>query len=274
MAPKTIRSHTYPNNSNASRQSRVMAFTADQALSCLDSYFRDTIGLNDYHRHRERYRSDAQMVESLANDGPLLEIGSVPCHTTALLKLMGIDVHGVDLRPERCQAIIEHFELNVTRCDIEQQSLPFPDQHFPVVLFAETLEHLRIDPLFVLSEINRILPFGGILLLTTPNFYSAQNVARFLLGRGITDAYTEFSKLRLVGHMGHVREYTPREVCRFLQVSGFEIELTDFKHYHYPRTRRGFAARVIFAVLPRRFRSYQIVVARKIASSPGLRPLA
>ncbi len=251
-----------------------MTFNVDQALSCLDAYFKDTATLYDYRRHRERYRSDVQMVASLATDGRLLEIGSAPCHTTALLKLMGIDVHGVDLRPERCQAIIKHFELNVTQCDIEQQSLPFPDHNFPFVLFAETLEHLRIDPLFVLSEINRILPIGGILLLTTPNFYSAQNIARFLLGRGITDAYSEFSKLRMLGHMGHVREYTPREVCRFLQVSGFDIESTDFKHYHYPRTRRGFAARAVFTLLPRRFHSYQIVVARKVASSPGLKPLA
>ena len=69
-------------------------------------------------------------------------------------------------------------------------------------------------------------------MLTTPNFYSAQNVARLLLGRGTTDAYTEFSKLRLVGHMGHVREYTPREVSRLLRAFGFEIESKDFKHYY------------------------------------------
>ncbi len=251
-----------------------MASIVDQALSSLDTYFGNTNGISDYHRHRERYRSDAQMVASLTSGGPLLEVGSFPCHTTALLKLMGIDVRGIDLRPERCQAMINRFDLDVTRCDIEQQAMPFPDQHFSAVLFAETLEHLRIDPLFVLSEINRVLPLGGILLLTTPNFYSAQNVARFLLGRGITDAYTEFSKLRLVGHMGHVREYAPSEVRRFMQVSGFEIESRDFRHYYYPRTRRGYAARIIFAVLPRRFRSYQIVVARKVAPSPGLRALA
>jgi hypothetical protein len=40
---------------------------------------------------------------------------------------------------------------------------------------------LRIDPLFALSEITRVLTSGGRLILTMPNFSSAQNILPFAL---------------------------------------------------------------------------------------------
>ena len=250
-----------------------MPLTIEQALAQLDSFLADSVSHPDFVRHRERYRSDAALVLEHERDGRVLEIGSAPCHASGLMKLIGIDVLGIDLDPQRCQALIDQYELSVTRCDIEREALPLADASVPLVLFAETLEHLRVDPLFVLSEINRVLAPGGTLLLTTPNLYSAQNIVRFIAGRGINDAYSEFSKLRRLGHMGHVREYTPAEVQRVLRESGFAIEAREFKHYYFPGTRRGRVARLTFAILPKRFRTYQIVVARKVDASPGLSPL-
>ena len=246
----------------------------DDALCALDARLRDSDYFPYYLTHRARYRSDARRVLEAAGNGPMLEVGSVPCHATALLALCGVPVVGVDLAPARAQATINAFALDVRSCDIEREPLPFPDAHFDTVLFAETFEHLRVDPQFALSEINRVMAMGGRLLLTTPNLYSAQNIARFLAGRGITDGLSEFSKLRHLGHMGHVREYAPAEVRRFLEASGFAIERLDFAHYHYRPGKRGLLARLVFGVLPRHFRSFQVVTARKVRMGPWLSPLA
>ena len=63
---------------------------------------------------------------------------------------------------------------------------------------------------------------GGLLYLTTPNLYRLGNIASFVLGRGLAfDPIREYGKLRFVGHMGHVREYTASEIRRFLQGAGF-----------------------------------------------------
>lgn len=247
--------------------------SVDDALRALDARLRGTDYYPYYLAHRARYRSDALRVQEAAGSGSVLEVGSMPCHATALLALCGVPVVGVDVAPARAQATIDAFGLDVRRCDIEREPLPFPNASFGTVLFAETFEHLRIDPQFVLSELNRVLAPGGMLLLTTPNLYSAQNIVRFLAGRGITDGLGEFSKLRTTGHMGHVREYAPAEVRRFLEASGFAVEQVEFAHYHYRPGKRGMLARVAFALLPRRFRSFQVVTARKARPGPGLVPL-
>lgn len=254
---------------------REMNGTGDPraAVEELETFLRASGTIGDFMKHRARYLSDARLVLKQAGRAPLLEVGSAPCHSTAILKNCGVRVTGVDLDPGRCRLLIDRYGLDVLGCDIERRSLPLEDGAFRHVLLAETLEHLRVDPLFALSEINRVLEDQGILILTTPNFYSAQNIARFLLGRGITDAYDEFSKLRRIGHMGHVREYTTGEVRRLLRANGFEIDSLTFEHHNDRRGRRDVIARLAFAILPKRLRSYQVVVARKIAPSPLLAPL-
>ena len=114
---------------------------------------------------------------------------------------------------------------------------------------------------------------GGLLLLSTPNLYTAQNIARFLAGRSIADPLSEFGKLRTIGHMGHVREYSNREMRRILAAHGFDVIGTRYGHYYYPPTRRVRAARLAFALLPRRYQTFQSIVARKERPGPGLRPL-
>ena len=107
-------------------------------------------------------------------------------------------------------------------CDIEREPLPFNDHSFTTITLCATFEHLRVDPLFALEEMRRVLQPGGLLYLTTPNLYRLGNIVSFALGRGLAfDPIREYGKLRSVGHMGHVREYTASEIRRFLEGAGF-----------------------------------------------------
>jgi SAM-dependent methyltransferase len=233
----------------------------------------------DWHRtnlerHRGRYIADLEQLAAVAPKGSVvLEVGAAPCHFTAGLAEAGYAVKAVDLDPRRIADFATRFGIEIAACDIESEPLPFADGSFPYVVCAETYEHLRRDPFFALSEINRVMTSGGLLLLSTPNLYSAQNIARFLAGRSIADPLAEFGKLRTIGHMGHVREYSNREMRRILAAHGFDVIGTRYGHYYYPPTRRGRAARLVFALLPRRYRTFQSIVARKERPGPGLRPL-
>lgn len=241
----------------------------EQAQLAHEDWHRSNLG-----RHRDRYVADLEALVSVAPPGAdVLEVGAAPGHFTAALARARYAVTAVDLDPHRIADFSRRFGIEIVACDIEVQPLPFADGRFSYVVCAETYEHLRRDPFFALSEINRVMVFGGLLLLTTPNLYSAQNIARFLSGRSIADPLDEFGKLRTIGHMGHVREYSNREMTRILAAHGFEVVATHFDHYYYPPTRRGRAARVAFAVLPRRCRTFQRIVARKRRPGPGLRAL-
>ena len=59
------------------------------------------------------------------------------------------------------------------------------------------------------------------------NLRSLAGLANFLLKNRCysceAEPYQEFSKLESLGHMGHVREYTTREVVEFLARIGFEV---------------------------------------------------
>jgi SAM-dependent methyltransferase len=246
----------------------------DLALADVDTFVRGGTGYADFIRHRNRYRHDAQSVQSLYRGGSLLEIGGAPFYLTAVLAQLGLPVTSVDLAPARGAAIIERYGLQVVSGDIEREPLPFADGSQQCVVFNEVLEHLRVDPLFTLSQINRVLADDGVLMLTTPNLYAAQQIARYLTGRGLGDPLAEFMKLRTLGHMGHIREYSHAEVLRLLDYSGFAVVSAAFNHYHYPKGKRGTLARLVFTVLPKRFRTFQVVVARKRGPGPRLAPLA
>ena len=156
---------------------------------------------------------------------------------------------------------------------IERSPLPFADGTFACALLCETFEHLRVDPAFVLSEIHRVLAPDAALVLTTPNVYSLPSVARFLLGRSIADPVEEFGKLRNVGHMGHIREYSAREVARFLQVSGFAVHSIDYRYHANRRGWKGKLLRAAYRLAPPRFRREIVIIARKTGAGPRLAPL-
>ena len=226
-----------------------------------------------FERHGNRHKHNAELVNRYYKSGPVLDMGCYPPNFTILLKILGYPVQGIDFNPDRCKHLAERFDLDIIQWDIERSPLPFNDEAFEFVIFSEVLEHLHWDPLFALSEINRIMPIGGTLLLTTPNIYAIQRVARFLSGRSFNDPIFEFEKLRSTGHMGHIREYAPIEIRRFLVMINFRLIKRYFRHYYFPKSVKGLCARILFSVLPSFFRTYQIIVAEKMGPGPGYNPL-
>lgn len=147
------------------------------------------------------------------------------------------------------------------------------DEHCSGALLCDTFEHLRIGPAFVLSEICRVLAHGGFLLLTTPNVYSLPSVAGFVLGRSIAGPLTAFGKLRGVGHIGHVREYSCAAVSRFVAASGFTLQSVGYRHDDRQGCQRDTILRLAYRMAPRCFQRDIGNVARKHGRGPLLQPL-
>ena len=240
----------------------------DQVLDELDASIRAIYGAEAtayLREHEHRFRHDLELIERIAPGGEILEIGSFPCHATYCFKRRAHAVVGVDLDPSRAAEFIACHGLEVQRCDVEQERLPFAEDRFDMVLCNEVFEHLRINPIFALHEMRRVLKRNGVLVLTTPNLYALRNIASFLRGRGIgtTSPYWAFKQVETTGHMGHVREYSIREIQEFLAHTGFVAEEVQFQSY--ARSRRGALVDLCYAVVPR-WRPYQVVISRKLST--------
>jgi len=218
------------------------------------------IGEDDYFTLlRHGYEADLARIHGLHRGGPLVEIGGYPFFFSMCLQKLGVDLTTVDLAPQRGQELIRKYSLRVVPCDIEREHLPFENHSVTTIVLCATFEHLRVDPVFALEEMRRVLQPDGVLYLTTPNLYRLGNVASFALGRGLAfDPINEYGKLRTVGHMGHVREYTASEIRRFLIGAGFA---TIAVARRASPSRRGVLVDAVHRCLPG-FRGELVVTAR------------
>ena len=205
-------------------------------------------------QHRQRLACDLAIVEGQVEPAArILEYGAIPLLLTGALTELGYNLSAIDVRPERFAKAIVALGLEIARCDVETEAVPFAAETFDVVLFNELFEHLRIDPIFTLSEVRRVLRPGGVLLLSTPNLRSLRGIRNLLLRNqghaASAGVYEQYEKLERLGHMGHVREYTTREVADFLARVGFRIDKIIFRGGH-GRGAVGLAERLMPSLRP------------------------
>jgi len=108
------------------------------------------------------------------------------------------------------------------------ETLPFTDNFFDIVVSSETIEHVE-NPRFFLKEIYRILKKGWIFILSTPNTETIFSKIYFLLtwifaGHTIAD-YTL---------SGHITILTSRLIERFTKDIGFKKEELIFNCFYIP----------------------------------------
>jgi SAM-dependent methyltransferase len=203
---------------------------------------------------------------SLPAEARIVEFGTTPPILTVALARLGYRVEGVDLDPDRFGRALAAAEVTVRRVDIETEPLPFAAGSFDAALFLEIFEHLRVNPIFTLGEVARVLKPGGTLFLSTPNLTSYQGLIDIVLrNRTPVDPFEQYSKLALYGHMGHVRIYTSKEICSFLEKVGFRVETVVRRGWlaRKPAWKQRLLGLTLGMAFPR-LRSHTGVIARRI----------
>jgi SAM-dependent methyltransferase len=156
------------------------------------------------------------------------------------------------------------LDLRSQLFNLEEDGFPFEDGAFKVVVFCEILEHLLVDPLHALREMNRVLSPGGLLVVTTPNVSRLGNVLAMIAGENIYDPYSGF------GPYGrHNREYNQHELVKLLRFAGFEEEVafTANAHPEAYETRLAFDQVMPLVEFRRNdLGQYLFVAARKVSA--------
>lgn len=110
------------------------------------------------------------------------------------------------------------FDLNLT------QETPIPiEEKYDIILWLEVIEHLKCSPKYVLKEFDRLLKFGGILVLGTPNAARLSARIRYLLGRNPSMFSIDAFYFGAEKFLGHRREYFIYEIDEILKWEGFTI---------------------------------------------------
>jgi glycosyltransferase involved in cell wall biosynthesis/SAM-dependent methyltransferase len=185
--------------------------------------------------HLSRLERTLAITPAGGPEDRILEMGAYLHITPALKTRLGYgEVRGCYFGPaggtnlrEVTSESGETFECAVDLFDAEKDAFPYPDGSYTTVLCCELLEHLTADPLHMMAEINRILKPGGHLVLTTPNLASLRALAGILQGFH-PQLFSAYIRPRNgVVDARHAREYTPVELRKLLEDSGFEVTLLD-----------------------------------------------
>ncbi len=178
----------------------------------------EVYGAYAFHKLDLRESRLKKVVRLLQDETPgdLLDVGCAGGEFGASLAQRGWKVQGL----EREHLLVEQAQargISATACDFDRDSFPWDSKCFDAVVAGEVIEHV-IDTDHLLREISRVLRFGGVLVVTTPNLASLENRLRLVFGR-----YPMWMDHRVQGTV-HLRYYTPRILRAQLEQHGFRVE--------------------------------------------------
>ncbi len=155
----------------------------------------------------------------------ILDIG---CANAGILKSLAStrELHGVDIS----EALVKMANANGMKAllhDVESGSLPYPKDTFDAVFCGETIEH-QVDTDWLLSEINRVLKPGGVVVLTFPN-------VRTVLGILMLTFFNIPPMYAARYRASHVRDFTLKTVKMALEKNGFAFERAVGTAFYFPK---------------------------------------
>lgn len=192
---------------------------------CMDLYIDEK---DTYHNvsHKRRFARTIQLILDQNPYGTLLELGTsklLPMCLTVLAPNVKVTVTDFNLNnPESSELEITlglHTQkFSCYSVDLEKTPLPAEDESFDYVVCSEVIEHMEIDPVHMLAEINRVLKPGGVLILSTPNAVSTHSLTKMVYG---IEPYFYMQYNKNGDYHRHNYEYSVHTLSRVLKASGF-----------------------------------------------------
>ncbi len=134
-------------------------------------------------------------------------------HKTLTERDIQADLFGIEIFDEY-KNISEEQGITVASLNLETDEFPYSDEYFDIIVINQVLEHVK-EFFWIVSEINRVLKNGGLLIIGVPNLASWHNRMLLLFGQQPTP-------IRILGP--HVRGYTKNDLVKTMTTyGGFEL---------------------------------------------------
>jgi ubiquinone/menaquinone biosynthesis C-methylase UbiE len=197
---------------------KFAALSDAEFKSAMDSYWRNGGYKYETLRDQAYYRELDRLIGAFVGDGAGKNILDLCCGRGRLAEILSptARVIGVDISDAAIEiASADHRDYpNFTFRQMDVHRLDFADAEFDIVLFLDSIEHLK-DALGALQEATRVLKPQGRLLLTVANRDSVHQVITRKLG------YPEF-----VTNFQHIREFSYAESYKMLAACSLRVIAT------------------------------------------------
>jgi len=132
----------------------------------------------------------------------------------------------------------KNFKLNKKIFHFKQvdanQTLPYKNNYFDVVISSETIEHLK-NPHHFLQEVSRILKPKGTFILTTPNVTGIISRIYFLIAGRL--AFHTKNDYLLSGHIAILPDWLLKE---FFNETSFKLKSQTYSSFYLPIFKKRF----------------------------------
>jgi len=145
----------------------------------------------------------------------ILDVGCAAGMTgKELKKRPEVFVAGIEMDPAAANMASKILD-DVVQGNIESIDLPYEENSFDCILFADVLEHL-VDPLAVLKRTRKLLKSGGTIVASLPN------VQYFGLIHHLVEGNWTYQDEGILDRT-HLRFFTYREIVKLFNAAGYEI---------------------------------------------------
>lgn len=199
------------------------------------------IGDPYFTTHAKRFRQTLSCIPAATQpDMRAIEVGTYGFFLKAMQAIAGYArVDGAIFEDSTPQKILtrrygfdpDGTEYTLYNANLERECLPMEAEQYDLVLAPEILEHMPVDPVGFISELNRVLKFGGKLLLTTPNAVGTESLIR-MLWRQVPASYYFYRSGRHSDR--HNLEYGPDLLMKLMANCGFSVERIWTEHSWFP----------------------------------------
>lgn len=200
----------------------------------------------------QRIYNDVKIItQAFTNATKILDIGSIPPLLAGLLHKRGYnDITLLDPNIQLCHEYLSMNGIKSVEGTVWDLERLFPREQFDLVILCEVFEHLSGDLLQFGEQLSRVCATHASLYVTTPNLRSVSG----LVGLGVYQTglaskhgdtiRQQYDKLKSLGYLGHVREYTEKEIVDFFKSFGFAHVRTHYQPEY--RRAKDFYSKITF----------------------------
>jgi 2-polyprenyl-3-methyl-5-hydroxy-6-metoxy-1,4-benzoquinol methylase len=195
----------------------------------LASFMGKLIPIEDsYHKtHERRLARTIQVLLDQKPEGKLLEVASGGLVPIVLQELVpNLEVHITELDEKKSSVedkTIEYGgktrEVKSYKLDLEKHNIKCEAETYDYIICTEVIEHMEIDPMAMLVQLNKVMKSGGTLILTTPNAVSSLSITKMVNG---VEPYFYMQYQKSAEYHRHNYEYSIRSLVSVLKSAGFD----------------------------------------------------